>query len=186
MRLSKPVEIHGVSQALAKGNCPVCAFLRNSQSTLLQGGLHPEEVNGICNFHAWALAAAVNVTNAAKIFQNLLRPACDGSQECSFCVRLREAEQPSLGNSWGRWIGSSCSTGLHTTVALCRPHARRMRQVAPVRLDGSIDEVESRILSDLNLELENLVTRSAMGEKAGAGVLGRMAEFLMSQRGIRG
>jgi ABC-type methionine transport system permease subunit len=61
-----------------------------------------------------------------------------------------------------------------------------MRQVAPVRLHGSIDEVESRILSDLNLELENLVTRSAMGEKAGAGVLGRMAEFLMSQRGIRG
>jgi hypothetical protein len=96
MRLSKPVEIQGVSQTLAKGNCPVCAFLRNSQSALLQGGLRPEEVSGICNFHAWALAAAVNVTNAAKIFQNLLRLGCDGSQECSFCVRLREAEQAQL------------------------------------------------------------------------------------------
>jgi PII-like signaling protein len=73
MRLSKPIEIEGVSQTLAKGNCPVCAFLKNSQSALLQGGLAPEEVSGICNFHAWALAAAVNVANAAKVFQNLLR-----------------------------------------------------------------------------------------------------------------
>jgi hypothetical protein len=61
-----------------------------------------------------------------------------------------------------------------------------MRQVAPVRLHGSINEVDSRILSDLNSELEDLVARSAIGEKAGAGVLGRVAEFLMSQRGISG
>jgi len=96
MRLSKPVEIRGISQTLAGSNCPVCAFLRNSQSALLQGGLAPERVAGICNFHAWAVAAAVNVINAAKVFQHLLRIGCDGSMACSFCERLREAEQAQL------------------------------------------------------------------------------------------
>jgi hypothetical protein len=48
MRLSKPIEIDGVSQTLAKGNYPVCVFLKNSQSTLLQGGFYPEEVRDVC------------------------------------------------------------------------------------------------------------------------------------------
>jgi hypothetical protein len=186
MRLSKPIEIEGVAQTLTKGNCPVCAFLRNSQSALLQGGLDPEEVSGICNFHAWALAAAVNVANAARVFQNLLRLGCDGSPECSFCVRLREAEQTQLRELIGQMDRHLVLDWIKHHGALCRPHARRLRQVAPVRLHGAIDEVDRRSSSDLNSELESLIARSAMGEKAGAGVLGRVAEFLMSQRGING
>lgn len=186
MRLSKPIEIQGVSQALAKGSCPVCVFLRNTQSLLLQGGLAPEEVNGICNFHAWALAAAVNVANAARVFQNLLRLGCDGSHECSFCVRLREAEQGQLKELIGQMDRHLVLDWIRHHGALCRPHARKMRQVAPVRLQGAIDEVDHRSSSDLNSELENLIARAAMGERTGAGVLGRVAEFLMSQRGIGG
>jgi len=69
---------------------------------------------------------------------------------------------------------------------LCRPHSRRIRHVAPVRLHSAIDETDRRISSDLNSELENLIARSADGERAGAGVLGHVAEFLMSQRGVNG
>ena len=186
MRLSKPIEIQGVSQTLGKGNCPVCAFLRNSQSALLQGGLAPEEVSGICDFHGWALAAAVNVANAARVFQNLLRLGCDGSQECSFCLRLREAEQAQLRELIGQLDRHLVLDWIKQHGALCRPHSKRLRQVAPVRLHGALDEVDRRSSLDLNSELASLIARSAVGEKTGAGVLGRVAEFLMSQRGVSG
>ena len=186
MRLSKPIEIEGVSQTLAKGNCPVCAFLKNSQSALLQGGLAPEEVSGICNFHAWALAAAVNVANAAKVFQNLLRLGCGGSQECSFCLRLREAEKAQLKELVAQLDRRLVLDWIRHHGALCGPHSRRIRKVAPVRLHSAIDEIDRRASSDLNSELESLIARSGDGERAGAGVLGRVAEFLTSQRGING
>jgi hypothetical protein len=186
MRLSKPIEIEGVSQTLAKGNCPVCVFLKNSQSVLLQGGLAPEEVSGICNFHAWALAAAVNFANAAKIFQNLLRLGCEGSQECSFCLHLRESEKSQLRELVEQLDRHLVLDWIMHHGVLCRPHSRRIRRIAAVRLHGAIDEIDRRTSSDLNAELETLIARSADGERAGAGVLGRVAEFLMSQRGING
>lgn len=185
MRLSKPIEIRGVSQTLAKGNCPVCAFLRNSQSALLQGALPPEEVNGICNFHGWALAAAVNVTNATKVLQHLLRLGCDGSQPCSFCERLRDAEQAQLRELVGQMDRHLVLDWMKHHGILCRPHAAGIRQIAPVRLHGAFAEVDRRTASELDSELQDLLSRSATGERSGAGVLGRVAEFLMSQRGIR-
>jgi len=186
MRLSKPIEIRDVSQTLAKGNCPVCAFLKNSQSALLQGGLPPEEVTGICNFHAWALAAAVNVTNAAKAFQNLLRLGCNGSQPCSFCERLRDAEQAQLKELIGQMDRHLVLDWMKHHGVLCRPHAARIRQIAPVRLHCAFEELDSRTASELDSELQDLLARFATGKKSGAGVLGRVAEYLMSQRGISG
>jgi hypothetical protein len=152
----------------------------------LQGGLIPEEVSGICNFHAWALAAAVNVANAAKVFQNLMRLGWDGSQECSFCERLREAEQSQLRELVGQMDRHLVLDWMKNHGILCRPHARRIRQIAPVRLHAALEEVDRRTASDLNSELEDLLNRSSTGERTGAGVLGRVAEFLMSQRGICG
>jgi hypothetical protein len=184
MRLSKPTEIRGVSQTLAKGNCPVCAFLRNWQSALLQGGLLPEEVSGICNFHAWALAAAVNVKNAAKVFQALLRIACESSHPCSYCERLREAEQAQLKELIGQMDRNLVLDWIQHHGVLCRPHAKRVRQIAPVRLHGTFEDVDRRAVSELESELQDLLDRYATGEKSGAGVLGRVAEFLISQRGI--
>jgi hypothetical protein len=186
MRLTKPIEIRGVSQTLAKGNCPVCAFLKNSQSALLQGGLPPENVTGICNFHAWALAAAVNVTNAAQVFRNLLRLGYNVSQPCSFCERLREAEQAQLKELIGQMDRHLVLDWMKHHGVLCRPHAARIRQIAPVRLHGAFEEVEHRAVAELDSELQNLLSRSATGETSGSGVLGRVAEFLMSQRGING
>lgn len=120
MRLSQAIGIQGLSQTLAKGDCPVCAFLENFQSALLRSDLAAEQVRGICNFHAWALAAAVNVANATKVFQTLQRPGYDGSG-----------------------------------------------QIASVRLPSAIDEIDRRSPSELNSELDNLITRSAAGEKTG-------------------
>jgi hypothetical protein len=186
MRLAKPVEIRSVSETLAKGNCAVCAFLRNSQSALLQGGLHPEQVSGICNFHAWALAAAVNVANTAKVFQHLLRASLDGSQPCSFCERLREAEQVQLKELVGQMDRHLVLDWMKHYGVLCRPHARRIRQIAPVRLHQAFEEVDRRNAAELNSELQDLLSRFSTGERSRAGVLGLVAEFLRSQRGVCG
>ncbi len=32
MRLAKPLELDRISQVLAKGTCPICAFLKNDQA----------------------------------------------------------------------------------------------------------------------------------------------------------
>jgi len=145
MRLSRPVEIHDVAQTLTKGNCPVCAFLRNTQSALLHGGLAPEEVSGVCNFHAWALAAAVNVANAAKIFQKLLRLGSDGTQECSFCLRIREAEQAQLRELVGQMDRHLVLDWITHHGALCRPHSKTLRQMAPVRLHAQSTKLTATV-----------------------------------------
>lgn len=128
----------------------------------------------------------VNVTNAEKVFQTLLRLGCNGSRPRSFCERLRETEQAQLKELIGQMHRNLVLDWMKRHGALCRPHAARIRQIAPVRFRGAFEEVEHRTVAELDSELQNLLSRSATREKSGAGVLGRVAEFLMSQRGING
>jgi hypothetical protein len=186
VRLSKPIAISGVSQALAKGGCPVCACLKNAQSGLLQGGLRADEVEGICNFHAWALAAAVGVETAARVFHRLPRSGFDGSQSCSFCVRLRNARDPRLREFASDLQRQLVFDWIAQRGSLCRPHIKELLQIVPVKLQKTLMDLDERMSSMLASELQDLVTRCRCGEPLGAGVLGRVAEFLITQRGLDG
>jgi hypothetical protein len=90
------VELNDISQVLAKGACPICAFLKNDQAALLRGELHPDEVAALCNFHAWALAAAIDRNSVAQIFLNLLNREPpkdrDSTGQCWACSQLVERE----------------------------------------------------------------------------------------------
>lgn len=186
MRISKPVEIDNISQALSKGTCPVCAFLKNEQSVLLKGGINPASVSALCNFHAWALASAVNVENAAKIFLNLIRRSKDNGtgSNCSVCERLAEAEVAQSKNllvdlgrghilSWFRQQG-----------VVCQVHGAHLRELAPLELQPVIEEVIQRSNRDIEENLQNLLRRASAGHHEGSGALGRAAELLTSQRGV--
>ena len=185
MRLREPVDLRRISQALGKGSCPICAFLRNEQSALLKGGLPPGEVTDLCNFHAWALAAAVDSRNAAEVLLNVLRQtAHHGEHSCSFCTRLQEHEIIQLKD-----LATQMSRGLITDWmrqqgTLCRSHGEHLRQLAPVKLHGIIDEVIGRTNATVKRGLEHLLGSDLRGDRAGSGVLGHAAEFLASQRGI--
>lgn len=188
MRLSKPVELDRISQALAKGACPICVFLKNEQSALLRGDMPPEKVTSLCNFHAWALAAAVNVENAARIFLNVVRhPAADSptaAPQCSFCAQLLQQEVVEIKELLTQLKGGLVLDWMKQQGTLCRLHADHVRQLAPLKLHSTIDEIVERSAKTLEAELEALLRRSATGERTGGGMLGRAAEFLTAQRGV--
>jgi hypothetical protein len=185
MRLSKPVDLHRISQALGKGSCPICAFLRNEQSALLKGGLPPGEVTDLCNFHAWALAAAVDSRNAAEVLLNVLgQPVRQAEHSCSFCSRLKEEEIIQLKDLVTQMSRGLITEWMRQQGTLCRSHAEHLRQLAPVKLHEIIDDVIGRTIADVKSGLEHLLGADGKGDRAGSGVLGRAAEFLTSQRGI--
>ncbi len=185
MRLSKPVDLLRISQALGKGSCPICAFLRNQQSTLLKGGLSPGQVTDLCNFHAWALAAAVDSRNAAEVLLNVLgQSARHTEHSCSFCSRLREEEIIQLRDLVTQMGRGLITDWMKQQGTLCRSHGEHLRQLAPVKLHDIIDEVIGRTIADVKSGLEHLLGADGKDDRAGSGVLGRAAEFLASQRGI--
>jgi hypothetical protein len=186
MRVSKPVELDRISQALARSGCPICAFLKNEQAALLRGRLAPDRVSSLCNFHAWALAAAIESDNAARIFLQVLRQVGnrESSSQCSFCARLLEQEVTQLKDLIAQMNRRLVANWMKEQGILCRLHAEHLRQLAPLKLHAMIDEIIERSRHELEAELENLLRRAAAGERAGGGVLGRAAEFLTSQRGV--
>jgi hypothetical protein len=185
MRISKPVDIEDISQVLAKGGCAICAFLRNEQSALLRGGLRPDEITGICNFHAWALAAAVDIENTARTFLALLRRGNErDTNSCTFCSRLLEHEVVQLKDLIAQMNRGLVAAWMRQQGTLCQMHADHLRQLAPLKLHKMIDEIVGRTAQELETQLEDVLRRCAGGKGSGGGVLGRAAEFLVSQRGI--
>lgn len=185
MRIGKAAAIEDISQALARGGCAICVFLKNEQSALLHGGLLPDEVRGVCNFHAWALAAAVDIENTAQIFFNLLR--CAGKTDanfCTFCSRLLELEILQLKDLVVQMNRGLVKNWMKQQGNLCQTHASHLRPLAPLRLHTTIDEILDRSRQELQAQLEDVLRRPAIGKGSGGGVLGRAAEFLVAQRGI--
>ncbi len=93
MRLSVPLEYQKVSEALLKGSCPFCTYLKNFQSKILRDLKAPEQIKAICNFHAWAMAAASNKAVASCVFRVLLeQPPIKEAYECNVCAQIRAEE----------------------------------------------------------------------------------------------
>ena len=188
MRLAKPLELHRISQVLAKGVCPICAFLKNDQAALLRGELRPDEVTALCNFHAWALAAAVDRNSVAQAFLNVLKhePSKDrdSADQCWACSHLVQREVIHIKELIRQMNGGIVLDWMKQQGTFCRLHANHLRQLAPARLHSTIDEIVERSARALQTDLENLLRRTDSGMGTGGGVLGRAAEFLVSQRGV--
>jgi hypothetical protein len=188
MRLMKPVELDRISQVLAKGACPICAYLKNDQAALLRGELPPEQVIGLCNFHAWALAAAVDRESVVQIFLNALHrqaPEAKGAaDQCSVCDHLVQREVVHIKDLIEQMKGGLVLDWMKLQGTFCRLHAEHVRELAPLTFHPVIDEIMERSSHTLEAELENLLRRTESDKGTGGGVLGRAAEFLVSQRGI--
>ncbi|HXE89339.1 MAG TPA: hypothetical protein VNK82_00075 [Terriglobales bacterium] len=188
MRLAKPVDIRQITQALAKGGCPICVFLKNYQSASLQGAA-PDVVAGVCNFHAWALAAAVKADHAASLFLNLLARLDEdasgkAARECSFCAQIRQQETLRLKELAQQLRHPMVMRWMEKHGRLCRAHASKLLPQVPVRLQPAIRAIARRSAQELQEELQSFLTRVREGQPGGGGVLGRAAEFLVSQRGV--
>jgi hypothetical protein len=191
MRLMKPENLESISQVLAKGACPICAYLRNDQAALLRGDMKPDEVSDLCNFHAWALAAAVDKDYVARIFLNVLarrtvmrQTKPDAARCCSFCSLLVQREVVHIRELMEQMSGGLVLDWVRRQGTFCSAHAAHLRQLAPLKFHSVIDEVMERSAANLASDLQDLLHRTAEGRGTGGGVLGRVAEFLVAQRGL--
>lgn len=182
MRSHKVEPYRSVMDALVGSGCPLCRYLRNFQLKCVQAVLQPRPA-GICNFHAWAVAATHDRLDASKVFLNLLTSQSLGGQpNCDICSRLAAEGVAQL-----RLISASFKTmtgqqWLNTYGEICIPHSAELRQKVPpayVRLvDRAIATYRDRLIEAIRQQQEVDI------EGPGWGVLGHAAEFLTGQRGL--
>jgi len=186
MRITRPLTYESIVQTLGKG-CVICVFLKSLQSALLER-MQPAEVNGLCNFHGWAAAAAVNGKNAAETFLRLLgRSAEVGCHTgCDFCELIRHEEEIKLQGMSLALKEPEVLGWLETHNALCFCHARRLALTLPPDRQTRVLAMAQRNCEQLKSSLEAFLGQLARQSHSGGGGLGRAAELLFGYRGMPG
>lgn len=182
MRSHKIEPYRSVFDAITGPGCPLCRYMRNYQAKCVQASLNPRPT-GVCNFHAWAIAAIHDRLDASQVFLNLLSSASLGnSTHCDICQRLEKEDKAQL-----RLIGHSFKTmqavqWLNTYEEICIPHSLELRKFAPAVHLHLIDKAIARYRDKLMRTLQE--QQGVDIEGAGWGVLGHAAEFIAGQRGL--
>jgi hypothetical protein len=73
---------------------------------------------------------------------------------------------------------------MKTQGSLCLDHAGKLKEFVPLRCRALVDEVVERNRTELREELEAFHEQLKHGVHSGGGLLGRVAEFLVGQRGL--
>src|SRR5271156_6377706 len=96
MNGARAVRKYELSEAVARGTCPVCTVLRHRQTQLIEEREIPDAAH-LCNHHAWSMARSAPAAVASKVFLQSLyarqhdeMPGQDG--KCDFCKALRQEE----------------------------------------------------------------------------------------------
>ena len=183
-----------VSQALSKGTCPICVILKDYQWTLATTAQAAHDLR-LCNFHCWSLARSrgsglsrstpgETVTN---VFLQMLKGPLLGKvpgEDCDLCHRVLEEEAVRLRELAKKFQSAMFSQWLKSQGTLCVDHARKLKEFVPLRYRKTIDEVVERNRAELFEELEAFSEQVRHGIHEGGGLLGRVAEFLVGQRGL--
>jgi hypothetical protein len=120
-----------------------------------------------------------------KVFQNLLRIGCDGSQPYSFCELLRQAEQGQLKELVGQMDRNLVLDWMKHHGVLCRPQARRICQIALGRLHGMFEEVDRCTASDFDSRCRTWCAAPPPAKSQGRSAWA-CCRVLMSECGIGG
>jgi hypothetical protein len=182
-----PVVFQSILQVLHEPGCPFCRFLREFQASRLQSR-SKVETHRLCNFHAWGLAAIQDAPAAAQAFIMILNEpesSTNETHDCDVCNEVRAEEQfriPELTSCLHR---PDVADWLHTEATLCIPHASMLRRQLAPALASTVDAIVENCRQHLKDELDQLNREPGL-DRSGWGALGRAAEFLVSQRGLRG
>jgi hypothetical protein len=188
MRTHKQLVIHqSIPLVLPEHGCPFCRFLKEFQTGRLQN--HREkEIRRLCNFHAWGLAAVQDAPSAAHVFLKLLEePAAVSNEDsgCDICREILADEDRCIREFVSCLAREDVSHWLRTEPVLCIPHGIKLRRKVPIVLATRIDAIIESRRERLAQELLQL-SQEPEADRAGWGSLGRTAEFLVAQRGLRG
>jgi hypothetical protein len=178
-----------VSEAAAHGACLVCTVLRHHQTRLVEVTGVPK-ASHLCNHHAWSLARSAPAELAAEMYAQVLfeRRKNSGATErvCTFCAELQHEEKARLDELVEQMKIPSFTAWMRRSGTLCLWHAQRLADRLPTGTRPIIEEVLTRTEEELEVDLRKCAAEAKLGHHAGSGVLGRVAEFLVCQRGIPG
>jgi hypothetical protein len=177
----------GITQALMKDNCPICALLREFQNELIDT-VAPGQVERLCSYHVWAIAHSTPARSAVGVFARLLDSVeRQGSTEssCDVCSRLHQEEELRIRELAKELVGRiSLRQWMVHHGGICLHHAAQLQKCLPVRLHSTVSRILQRYILELKQELEQYRQHLEQGLNIGGGILGRIAELLLSQRGI--
>jgi hypothetical protein len=186
---TKAIRAVAMTDAAAHGTCSLCVVLRHYQTQLIEvTGLR--KVSHLCNHHAWLLARSAPAALAAPIYTQVLEAQRRGypppEHICGFCAELRHEETVRLNELAERMKVRSFAEWMRRSGTLCLWHADRLFRRSP-DLRPVVDEILARTVQELKEDLRKCVAHSSDGQHhVGGGVLGRVAEYLVCQRGIPG
>ena len=185
MRLSAPVEYQTISQALVKDACPFCLYLKSFQSKILRELKAPDQITSICNFHAWAMAAASNKAAVSCVFRVLLEQhSIKEARPCNVCAQVRAEENGRMKEFAGELSQPRIFEWVKAQGTFCIPHGTRLLGHIPRPIQLMVMDVLRRTATLLQEMLELVVSDSPEEKGTGGGILGHAAEFLVSQRGL--
>lgn len=177
---------HSIEDVLHEPGCPVCRFLKDFQAIHLQED-SAKDIQHLCNFHMWGLAAVQDAPMAAEVFIRLVNdtaPASNGRPNCDVCHKV-EAEEDLRIRELVTLLGKpQIVQWLRTEAVFCIPHATKLRQKVSLILAPRIDTIIANYREQLSDELLQLRDDPGPG-RSGWGALGRAAEFLVAQRGLK-
>lgn len=161
-------------------------MLREFQSDSLRN-LDATTIRNLCSFHVWSVAASTDLAIAATIFLKLLEksyPLEGSNQPCELCVKLLLAEKEKLQEYARNLRKPGFQERFREAGTLCLPHSQKLVGCTPGTFQEDILFVMRRRKTDLRQKLNGLLRKAKAGEPAQAGLLGRVAEFLVAQRGL--
>lgn len=187
MRTHRQLVVYqSILQVLHEPGCPFCKFLKEFQAGRLQNR-SDVETHRLCNFHAWGLAAVQDAPAAAAAFIGILNgpdSIANGTRECDVCNEVRAEEDLRVRELATCLHRPDVADWLRTEAVLCIPHATKLRRDLPPVLASRLDAMMQNYLQRLKEELDQLRNEPSL-DRSGWGALGRVAEFLVSQRGLR-
>jgi hypothetical protein len=189
MNRAKAVRTVLTTEAAAHGACLVCTALRHHQTRLTEvTGL--SKASHLCNHHAWLLARSAPAALATEIYMHVLearrRQGDCPARVCAFCADLRREEAVRLNELVEQLKMPSFAAWMRRNGTLCLWHAHQLSHRLPTKERALVEEVLARTAEELDVDLQKCALQARHGQHAGSGVLGRVAEFLVCQRGIPG
>jgi hypothetical protein len=152
---------------------------------------HRYPATSLCNFHAWSLAGASPAVEAVRIFHSMLEQSpvrqTSGAIDlypCDWCIALREQENEKLSEFSREMKRDTFRSWITEYGTVCLFHGRKLMKALPEPEAEVIRQILASNQEELERQLTEFDVKVRRGEKGGGGVLGHIAEFVVSQRGV--
>lgn len=183
MKATRTRGYESILQVLGDSGCPFCGFMKNFQTTLLQEPTQ-KQIQHLCNFHTWGIAATQQAASAVQLFLDLLAKQPTGQDsKCDICMLLHMEEDRRMREFLGCIRHRLVAQWLRSQPALCIIHGTRLKERASPALASAVDTIMERHRNHL-IETLSRMRDEYHSENPQWGVLGHAAEFLVSQRGL--